>query len=213
MPQRQPTPYFAPFIDTSTLATTNVSDLDTITRSSLTTDSNIPQIISNLNTMAFHQEGNDTNYNQTCLWTPPASGHLVKFTINIAAILDLTTRSSDSITFQQVQISLTEAGSTGNLLWARNYLTGFAAQDAAGETRMFIASETVANQSIPVSEGVTISINVTLVNSGDTGNIVWVTGVVPFFPNTIDSNSKFFSQSGIVFYIDRDRLAHEEKRP
>ena len=207
MPQRQPTAYFAPFVDTSTMATTNVSDLDTITRSSLTTDSNVPQIISNLNTMAFFQAGNDTNYSVSSIWTPPASGHLVKFTINIAAILDLTTRSSDDITMTSVNITLTEAG-TNNVIWQRSYATSFAAQDAAGETRMFIASETVANQSIEVSEGVPININVAPVNTGDTANIVWVTGVVPFFPNTIDTNSKFFSQSGIVFYIDRDRLAH-----
>ena len=207
MPQRQPTAYFAPFVDTTSLGVTNVSDLDTITRSSLTTDSNVPQIISNLNAMAFHSGTADTVYNATSIWTPPASGHLVKFTINIAALMDMTARTSDDVTFTALSVTLTEQG-TENVLWNRDYATSFAIQDAAGETRMFIASETVANQSILVSEGVAININVATVQTADTANVTTVSGVVPFFPNTIDTNSKFFSQSGIVFYIDRDRLAH-----
>ena len=62
-------------------------------------------------------------------------------------------------------------------------------------------------------EGGAINIMVQTTNTGDTGNITWESGVVPFIPKQIDSTSKYFSTSGIVFYIDRDRLAHEEKRP
>ena len=208
MPQRQPTPYFVPCTDSSNLNVTNVSDLDTITLSSLTSDSNVPQIISNLNSMAFHEEGDDTDYSVSTVWTPPVSGHLVKFTVNIAALTNVSVRTGDDILFRALTVTLQEVG-TNNVIWSRAYSTSFAIQDAVGETRMFIASETVANQSIEVSEGVPINITVQTTNIGDTANITWQTGMVPFFPHTIDTNSKFFSQSGIVFYIDRDRLAHE----
>jgi len=209
IPQRKPSSYFAPFIGTSnTTSTTNISDLDTITASSLTTDSNIPRIFSNLNSMNYDRQADDTDYTVSSIWTPPASGHLVKFTICIAGILNLTTRSSDDITFTGMQIRLREVG-TNNTLWSQTYETNFAAQDAAGEVRMFIAKETIANQSIEVQEGVQLNITVTLINTGDTANITWDTGVVPLFPLTVSTDSKFLYESGIVFYIDRTRLSHE----
>ncbi len=205
MPQRQPTPYFVPLLDTATLVTTNIADLDTLTRSSLTSDANIPQILSNITVAAFHDAGDDTDYDTTTIWTPPASGHLVKFTINIAALNNVTVRTAEDILFRNLTVTLTEGG-TGNVLWSRSYATGFAVQDAAGETRMFIASETVANQSIEVSEGVAINIRVQTTNIGDTANITWESGMVPLFANSTDTQSKFFTQSGIVFYIDRERV-------
>ena len=70
---------------------------------------------------------------------------------------------------------------------------------------MFIASETIVGQDILISEGLPLLIQVTTTNVGDTANITWESGVIPFFPATIDTASKFFSQSGIVFYVDRDR--------
>ncbi len=208
MPQRQPKAYFVPLHTVNNNSTTVVSNLDTLTKSSLTSDSNIPQTISNLNTIGFWDAGDDTDYDETTIWTPPASGHLVKFTINIAALNQVTVRSGDDITFTTLTITLTERG-TNNVLWSRAYDTGFAIQDAADEVRLFVASETVANQSIGVSEGVAINIRVQTTNVGDTANITWESGVVPFIPQRIDSASKYFSTSGIVFYIDRNRLNHE----
>ncbi len=212
MPQRQPTSYFVPLQTVNASSTTVVSDLDTLTRSSLTSDSNIPETISNLNTIGFYDAGDDIDYDETTIWTPPVSGHLIKFTINIAALNQVTVRSGDDITFTTLTVTLTEVG-TGKLIWERPYATGFAIQDAANEVRLFHASETIANQSIEVSEGVAINIRVQTTNVGDTANITWESGVVPFIPKGIDTASKYFSTSGIVFYIDRDRLAHEEKRP
>ena len=150
MPQRQPTAYFVPLQTVHPASTTVVSDLDTLTRSSLTSDSNIPETISNLNTIGFYDAGDDTDYDETTIWTPPVSGHLIKFTINIAALNQVTVRSGDDITFTTLTVTLTEQG-TGNVLWVRAYATGFAIQDAVDEVRLFHASETVANQSIGVS--------------------------------------------------------------
>ncbi len=208
MPQRQPKDYFVPLQTVHPASTTVVSDLDTLTRSSLTSDSNVPETFSNLNTIGFWDAGDDTDYDETTIWTPVVSGHLVKFTINIAALNQVTVRSGDDITFTALTVTLTEVG-TGNVIWSQQYSTGFAIQDAAGEVRLFHASETIANQSYQVSEGVAINIRVQTTNTGDTGNITWESGVVPFIPKQIDTTSKYFSTSGIVFYIDRDRLAHE----
>ena len=170
----------------------------------MTSDANVPQIISNLNSMGFSDAGDDTNYDETTTWVPTVSGHVTKFTINIAALNQVTVRTGDDITFATLSVSITERG-TGRLIWSKNYQTGFAIQDAADEVRMFIASETVVGQDIIISEGLPLLIQVTTTNIGDTANITWESGVVPFFPATIDTTSKFFSQSGIVFYVDRDR--------
>ena len=207
MPQRQPKAYFAPFTDTTEMNTIVVSDMNTITSSSLDTDSNVPQTISNLNTIAYHSSTDNTAYNVNSVWTPPASGHLVKFTINLAILMEMTAFTSNSATFTGVDITLTEAG-TGNVLWSRSYSTGFAAVVAITDVEMFVARETVANQSIGVSEGVPININVTTLFAQTATNTITF-GVVPFFPLTINTFSKFFTQSGVVFYIDRDRLGHE----
>ncbi len=206
MPRRQPTPYFAPFTDTTEMNTVVVSDLNTITASSLDTDSNIPQTVSNLNIISYHSSTDNTAYNVNSVWTPPASGHLVKFTINIAALMEMTAFTNNSSTFTGVNVTLTEVG-TGKVIWKQNYLTGFAAVVEVADVEMFVAHETVANQSYEVSEGVAININVTTVfTQTDTNTITF--GVVPFFPLTINTFSKFFTQSGVVFYIDRDRGQH-----
>ena len=206
MPQRQPESYFAPFTDTTEMNVTNVSDLDTITASSLDTDSNIPQTISNLNALAYHSSTDNTAYNVSSVWTPPVSGHIVKFTVNIASLMEMTAFTDNGTTFTGVTITFTEVG-TGNVIWRQNYQTGFAQVVAITDIEMFVARETVSNQSYKVSEGVPININVTTEFTQVATNTVTF-GVVPFFPLTINTFSKFFTPSGVVFYIDRDRRQH-----
>ena len=206
MPQRQPTPYFVPFTDTTELNSVTIADIDTITVSSLDTDANVPQSISNLVSMAYHSSTDNTAYNVDVVWTPPVSGHLVKFTINIAALMEMTAFTSNSATFTGVNITLTEVG-TNNVIWRQNYITGFSAVVAITDVEMFVARETVSNQSYEVSEGVPININVTTTFVQTATNTITF-GVVPFFPLTANAFTKFFTPSGIVFYIDRDRLAH-----
>ena len=181
--------------------------MDTLTRSTLTSDSNVPQTISNLTDTHFWSAGDNTAYDTTTIWTPPASGHLVKFTINIAALMNMSARSTNDATFTRLNVTLTEAG-VGNVIWRQNYTTGFALQDATGEARMFIASETIANQSYEVSEGVPINIRVDTTFEQTATNTVQL-GVCNFFPTSIDAVDKFWSPSGIVFYIDRERVQHD----
>jgi len=203
VPQRQPKSYFSPFVDTTEMNSVVVSDMDTITASSLDTDSNLPQTISNLNNIAYHSSADNTAYNVNSVWTPPVSGHLVKFTINIASLMEMTAFTDNSATFEGVTITLTEVG-TNNVIWRQAYRTGFSAVVAITDVEMFVARETVSNQSYEVSEGVPININVTTVFSQTATNTITF-GVVPFFPLTINTFSKFFTTSGVVFYIDRDR--------
>ncbi len=206
MPRRHPTPYFAPFTDTTEMNSVVVSNMDTITASSLDTDSNIRETISNLNNIAYHSSADNTAYNVNSVWTPPASGLLVKFTINLAVLMEMTAFTDNGATFQRVDVTLTEVG-TENVIWSQQYVTGFAEVVAITDVEMFVARETVSNQSYKVSEGVPININVTTVFAQTATNVVTF-GIVPFFPLTINTFSKFFTRSGIVFYIDRERTSH-----
>ena len=207
MPRRQPTPIFVPFQDTQTMLSTVVSDLDQVIRTALNpdsaipTDPNTPQIISNLNTMAFWGAGNRTAYDTTCQWTPMSSGHVVKMFVNIGTVMDMTAFTDNSTTWDTVTVSVTEAG-TGNSLFSRVYPTGLDVFNAAGEARMFIVADPVDNQSFFVAQGVAVNIRVQC-DFTETITQVFQLGVVPFFPTQPDTLSKFFSQSGIVFYVDR----------
>ena len=200
-----PEAIFIPFITTQAMSTTNVSDLDTITRTTLNVNSsqpldvNIPQTISNLNTMAYHDYGDDTNLSQSFQWVPPETGLINKMFLNFAVLCNVTTRSSDDVTFESVQVSIRKGDD--DLIKPLVYPTGFSAQDAVGEVRMLIVTDPIWNNEFFVRKGSPITITVSSTTTGDTANIVFEMGLVPFFPTTIDSNSKFFSQSGIIMYL------------
>ena len=218
MPQRQPTPVFVPFLDVQSLTSSNVSDLDEIIRTTardgeIPTDPNIPQIISNLNAFAYSTAADLAQYNVTCQWTPMSSGHVAKMWVNIAMVGDMTGFTDETVTWDTVQITLTEAG-TNNVLWDRSYNTGITIFNLAGETRMFIIAQPVDNQSFFVEQGVAVNIHLRTTSTQTTGgtdpNMFF--GLAPFFPLTADAFSKFFSQSGIVFYLDRVRSKTEVAR-
>ena len=198
-----PKAIFVPLIHTQAMSTTNVSDLDTITRTTqrtaLPTDVNIPQTISNLNTMAYHDFGDDTDIDTTIEWVPPITGKVDKFFLNLALLCNVTVRSGDDVTFESTTITITKGGD--DVLWRQTFPTSFAIQDAAGEVRMFIIAAPIWGNSFFVRGGSPINIRIQTSTIGDTANITWEMGLVPFFPTTIDSNSKFFSQSGIIFHI------------
>ncbi len=86
-------------------------------------------------------------------------------------------------------------------MWTQTFATGFAIQDAAAEVRMFVVAEPIWGNSFFVRGGSPINIRIQTSTIWDTANITWEMGLVPFFPTTADSNSKFFSQSGIIFHI------------
>ncbi len=203
-----PEAVFVPIADTQAMSTTNVSDLDTITRTALNTDSAIPveanlgETFSNLNTMAYHDYGDDTNIDRIFQWIPEATGRVTKFFINLATLCNVTTRSSDAVNFGSVQVTISKVGGNDRY-FDQTFATGFADQDAVGETRMFIISQPIIGRGFPIRKGNPLNIHIRTVTLGDTANIVFEMGIVPLFPATIDSNSKFFSRSGVLFYIER----------
>ncbi len=202
-----PEAIFVPLIDTATMRTENVSDIDEIIRTSgtsvagntaLPTDVNIPQTISNLNTMAYYRTSDDTAFDTTYQWVPPITGKIEKLFVNICMIGSMTAHTDNGNFWDTVRVTITKGGDD-NII-DHIIPTGLAEFDAVGEARLFIVAEAVWGNNFFVRGGSTVDIRVRTTNTKTITNVMhW--GMVPFFPTTADSNSKFFSQSGIVFHI------------
>ncbi len=214
MPQRQPEAIFVPFMDTSNLRDLTVSNIDEIIFSPLVgataTDPTIPQIISNLNEMPFAAAPDITAMDHTVQWVPKSSGRIVKMFVNIAVAAEMPTHTDEDIDINTITVSVSEVG-TGNTIWANTYTPGLAQFNAALEERMFIIRESIDNQSFSVNQGVAINIRVSATITQGTGGTdpTFFMGTSPFFPMTADTISKMFSVSGIVFYLDRERVRLE----
>jgi len=211
MPRRQPTPIFVPFIDTGTLRDITISNIDQITLSPVSgsvtpTDPHIPQIISNLNQMPFYSGADITAYDVTTQWTPMSSGHIVKLFVNIAVCAEMPTWTDEDIDIDRITVTISEAG-TGKVIWENSFAPALDQFNSALEERMFLIRVAIDNQSYQVSQGTKINIRVSSTITQGTGGTdpTFFMGVSPFFPMTADSLSKMFSQSGVVFYVDRDR--------
>ncbi len=199
-----PKAIFVPLIDTATMNTTNVSDVDEIIRTALTvggaipTDVNIPQTISNLNTMAYYRTTDDVAFDTTYQWIPPITGKVDKFFLNVCMIGNMDAFTDDGNFWDTVRITVTKGGS--DVYYDQIFPTGLAEFDAAGEVRLFIVAQPVWGNDFFVRGGSPVDIRIRTTNTKTPTNVMhW--GMVPFFPTTADSNSKFFSQSGIVFHI------------
>ena len=131
-----PEAIFVPFIDTTILVTNTVSTFDFLARtaknvsSALPTDVNIPQIISNLDAVGFASAGDDTAYDKTFQWIPPITGKVDKFFLNFAIIMNMSARTADDATFDDVIITITKGGE--DVYYRETFATGLAALDATG---------------------------------------------------------------------------------
>ena len=199
-----PEAIFVPFIDTTTLITHDIADVDQLIRTSLntsgalTTDVNIPQTISNLTIASFTSAGNDTEYDKTFQWVPPITGKVDKFFLNFAILMNMSARSSNQSVFDSVEVTLTKGGE--DRYFFETFPTGLAAFDAANESRIFIVAQPIWGNSFFVRGGSAIDIRIKC-NVTQTATNTFQMGMVPFFPTSLDVLSKFFSQSGIIFHI------------
>ena len=138
---------------------------------------------------------------RTFQWLPEATGRVTKFFINIAVLMNMTARSTNEANFTDVQVTITKTGGQ-DVYYNESFSTGFADQDLAGEVRLFIVSHPVIGRGFPIRKGNAMNIRVRA-NFTQTSDNTIEMGLVPLFPMTIDSNSKFFSRSGVLFYIER----------
>ena len=208
MPQRYSTKETIPLTDTQATATTVISDLDEIIRSTPTQGANIPiddysRLFSNLNTMQYNDYGDDTEINRTWTWIPPATGNLEKITFHIGILMNMTARSSDASTWSTATINLTDV--SGKEIINRTYSTGLAASDAAGEVRMFVIADAISTQHHQIAAGVPIEINITTAGNTLSANHTWEMGIPHLFPLTIDTGSKWLYEPTITFHISRMR--------
>ena len=207
-PQRFPSKMVIPITDTQATATTNISDLDEIIRTTPTQANTIPvddysRLFSNLNSMQYHDYGDDTEIDRTFTYMPEASGNLDKIVLHFGVLLNMTARSSDASTFTTLAITISDVG--GKQILHRTYSTGLAESDAAAEVRMFIVAESVSTQHHTIQEG--SPINIHIVSSGNTlsANHTWEMGIPHLFPLTIDTGSKWLYEPNITFHISRMR--------
>ncbi len=217
MPQRQPEAIFVPFETGVATTTTEVNALDEITFAGLETagvvpsDPTIPQIFTNTNTLVSNTAASLEVFDHNMIWTPKSTGRIVKLFINIGMIGDMSAFTDETVTWDTTRIFISEVG-TGKTIYDNIFPFGGAIFNAADEVRLEVFKISIDNQEFEIKQGATIRIRLITTHTQTTGGTdpTYVTGVTQLFPITADLNQKFFTRSGIVFYVDRTRESYHE---
>jgi len=206
-----PEAVWVPLTPQGTMLEDTADGLKSLTRTSLNTESAIPvdrypQTITNITNINYQRTSDDTNLDVTFQWIPEATGRIDKFFINIACIMNMTARTADGVTFNDVTVSLTKVGGDDEI-YTQVFPTGLAQRTTADDADLFIVAHPVLNQSFNIRAGNPINIRVRAsmtVGATATGHL----GICPFFPQQIPATAAdvlFWAHSGIMFYISRNR--------
>ena len=206
-----PEAVFVPFTPTGLMIETSAAGLDEIIRTALNPSGAIPidrapQTITNIDDFSYFRTADDTALDVTFQWIPEATGKIDKFYVNLATIGNMTGFTNDGNFWDTVIITITRHGGD-DILWTRTYNTGLAEFDANTEVREFIIADPIINQSFRIRAGNPLNIRIQTTNTKTPTNVMhW--GIVPFFPQQIPATAadvQYWSQSGILWFISRDR--------
>ena len=206
-----PEAVWVPLIPQGTMFEDTASGLQSITRTALNTDSaipidRIPQTLTNIDKMAYQRSADDTDFDATFQWIPEASGKIDKFFINIATLMHITAWTSNGVTFNSVTITITRTGGNDEL-YREVFPTGLAQAGDDEDADLFIVSQPVWGADLRIRAGNPINIRVQTANTKVATN-TFHSGLCPIFPQQIPATAadpQFWSHSGILFFITRDR--------
>ncbi len=206
-----PQAVWVPLIPTGLMIEDTASGLQLLGRTALNTDSaipvdRIPQTLTNIDKMAYQRTADETDLDITFQWVPEASGKIDKFFINLACIMNQTAWTSGGTTFDDITVTLTRVGGQ-DVLWNQVFPTGFAEAGDLDDADLFIVAHPVWGADMKIRAGNPINIRVQARSTADQTNTSHL-GFLPVFPQQIPATAadpQFWSHSGILFFITRDR--------
>lgn len=182
------------------LATTGLTvSTSTITRS--TKGGNVPldeqdEVLSDVDTIQFYDEGDDTDFNQTYRWTPDMSAIVYKFRVQVAFALNVSSISSGGFDLTNVQIALTEQPDDREI-YKNEFAVDMTALTATGSSYFILDFDVTEPFKVFSANPIDIQIQTTTT----TGTGTFQVGILPIFCYTTVANMKPFTSSGITFHI------------
>ncbi len=192
------TDVFLPIRDT--LATTSLTiSGTTITKS--TQGGNVPideqdEIASDIDTINFYNEGNDTEFNQTYRWTPDMSAIVYKTRVQIAFALNVSSISAGSFDLTNVAIRFQEQP-VPKVLYENDFAVTMGALSTVSDAFFILDADVVEPFKVFSGNPIDIRIQTTVT----TGTGTFQVGVLPLFCYTTPAVMKPFTSSGITFHI------------
>lgn len=189
---------FIPIKDT--LSTTDLTvSTSTITES--TESGNVPvdaqdEVISDIDTLPFYNEGDDTEFDQTYSWHPDMSALVYKVRFNIAFALNVSARSAGSFDMTQIRVVVTEATRPRTIADFPHTVTmsAISSVDSA-----YYIMDIDFLEPFKVFSGQRIDFR--FVTTVSTGTGTFQTGILPLFCYTEEAGAKPFTRSGIYMHI------------
>ena len=206
-----PEAVWLPLTPTGLMIQDTANGLKGLTRTALNPDGAIPsdrypQTLTNINDITYHRTAVASDLDLTFQWIPEASGKIDKFFINIATIVNMTTDTGGSYTFDSARVTITRVGGD-DVLFDQVFPTGLSARTDVDDADLFIIAQPVWGADFKIRAGNPINIRVRT-SSTIVATIVFHSGFCPFFPQQIPagtSDEQYWATSGIMWYISRDQ--------
>ena len=164
-----------------------------------------PIVIANEDTLMFWHAGNDTEWNRIYRYSPDVQAVLSKIYMNICFIMNISAWTSGTVTFDSVDVTVTErandSGVGDRVVYQNSFATGHNALGAAGAD-LFILSAVFGDIDLTKNLPLDFRFQTQVTDSGGTNT--WQAGIVPFFAYNTTSAVKPYSLSGLGLHVNTD---------
>ena len=192
------TDLFIPIRDT--LATTSI----TVSGTTITQNTDggfVPvdeqdEILSDVDTIHFYNEGNDTEYDQTYRWNPDLSAIVYKLRVNIAFALNVSAYTSGTFDLTNVILTITQQPDS-NTIFSSDIPVTMAGLTSATDAYFILDLDITKDFKIYSGQPIDIRLQTTTA----TGVGTFQVGVLPVFCYETAAVIKPFTSSGVTFHV------------
>ena len=205
---------FIPLSSAGVSTTTFDNSTATILRNTFTDPNSItgeeiddyPTVIANEDTLLMWHAGNDTDYDRVFRYNPDAKAVLSKIYMNIAFILNISSFTSGSVTFDTVTVTVTErandSGVGDRIVYSNVFPTGHNALGAA-TADIFILSDVFGDINLEKNLPLDFRFQIGTTELA-ASTLTFQTGIVPFFAYNAVTAVKPYSLSGLGMHLNTD---------
>ena len=202
------TDLFLPITDVGLTETALTFSTATVTRD--TSNSNqpldsFPRVYSDTDSGLLLNEGNNTIYNQTYSFSPDMTAIIYKISLNLCAVLTVSTYSSGTYNLGSLHIRITERSTNDSLLYENTFTSTAANRTSTGTDMHWFTQDIV--ETIKVRKGNPIDIQLDLITT--TGSGTRQEGYAPLAPYQKTAVLKSFTPTGISLHLHPD-LSHAD---